>query len=1200
MIKIMQVSDFHFVNDPDGQNFKKLLLRTATEEFANLDKDKKLLVITGDFHFYNETNYNQSYEYICELVRAMGIELRSDVFLVPGNHDVCSSEDDLQALGQEATVEKVKKDHNALHDKEKKNLPRLLTRFEKYAEFCVNLGIYSDASIPATVHIRSWRNRLNIVHLNTCLIADGSEKTNQLLDTTALTSVENEKGLPCIVLGHNSFFDLAEKVQTQSYPAFDRLDARAYLCGDRHKYERNRYQYDIILDGLRGSDHRIPNIVSCKCSADENDDFSDIGCIIHRWDETTGKVCFDILTWDSKGDQNYYEVKSNHGTYDLSISTPIAPDPKEAKDTQIEERDLNYKEQQVIEKYQRYIRSNCTEIELNGLPKTEADLKRKYELSKLFVPLRFFTTSPIIDKDTVIQTVSPDEGLSEVNSNLKYLLKTPALEEIILPPFFDDDYTFSERHRFPGSFTKRISIAELIPSESRFTYLILADPGAGKTTLLKRIASAYCFPKEYFDDSGLTCRDLFPIWIRCRDITDNDYSIWKEIQSIPTKGELSIDGSFSMAFSSIIKTHIENGTALLLIDGLDEIGSENGRKRFVEHLNGFINNNPKLNVIITSREKGFSIISEGAFSDFTTFRIANLNNDDINELCSKWFSLIYGENERVKKNKDELVDRIVNDNRIRRLATNPLMLTTLLLVDHNTNSLPTKRAGLYYEATKVLLETWKKDEYIDDLKIESDQAKYQLAYVAFQMATNPKKYKNKIKESELKSLLNGVRDECSNLVSRNGSSVGEVISIIQQRSALIAKTGTVQMDDGHSESIYEFMHPTFQEYLAAYAVCVGCYPGVNKRNRKGKILYKFLTDENMKEVILLAAAIDPECATNLSETIYKKIDTAKAEFEKIKLRVLLLNLFADEVGIDEKFISTYFKSIMGDALYPSYRDMLKRIVTGRYKQNLKDFFIELDNNSCEGYDCFTSVYEILSGEISNPIEYYHKNTFSKDDKLRAKALSVLSSWSYLGSESSIVGNVETKNEIVLSAFEALRDENRRVAASGFELLRMCDLIKSNAELSTYINSLCNYINRYKKIPHIIMPTVLTKHLESGIEAIVTLDKQSLEYVCKSLKDNSPLSSDDYFDEIVLLLTVSICSDDVKEIETFYAVLEEERPANLNRNEIRQEIQLLNKIEETICSSNAVMEETKLCIVKYKTNVLNTIPPDKLEDLNSLD
>ena len=85
-----------------------------------------------------------------------------------------------------------------------------------------------------------------------------------------------------------------------------------------------------------------------------------------------------------------------------------------------------------------------------------------------------------------------------------------------------------------------------------------------------------------------------------------------------------------------------------------------------------------------------------------------------------------------------------------------------------------------------------------------------------------------------------------------------------------------------------------------------------------------------------------------------------------------------------------------------------------------------------------------------------------------------------------------------------------------------------------------------------------------------------------------------------MLTVSICSDDVKEIETFYAVLEEERPANLNRNEIRQEIQLLNKIEETICSSNAVMEETKLCIVKYKTNVLNTIPPDKLEDLNSLD
>lgn len=1200
MIKILQVSDFHFINDPDGINFQKLLLRKAKEEFAKIEKNKKLLVITGDFHFWNETDYDESLKYIRALVGAMDIEMNSDVFLVPGNHDVCSSEDDLQAIGQKSIVEMVKNDHKALHDKGKKNLPRLLTRFEKYSKFCTDLGIYTDASLPATVHVRSWGNRVNFIHLNTCLIADGVEKINQLLDTTSLTSLENENGLPCIVLGHNSFFDLAEKVQAQVTPAFDRLGVRAYLCGDRHRYEKNRYQYDINLDGERGKHRYIPNIVCCRSSADENDDYSDVGCIIHKWDETTGEVSFDVLTWDSVNNQDVFYSHSDHGTYDLGIPNldPNSHDLNSAGKgvPQREDNALEKSEKAVIEKYHNYIRNNCTEIELNGLPTPEAELKRKYELSKLFVPLRFITSSSTIDEDAEIQTVRVTEGQLELSFRPTSRSKTSPLEEAIVPLSYEDYSSIFLSGKLPSNLSKRISIEELIPSESHFTYLILANPGAGKTTLLKRIASAYCFPEEYLKDSGFANRTLFPVWIRCRDITDNDYSIWKEIQSIPQKGELSLEDNFSTAFSSIVKAHIENGTALLLIDGLDEIGSERGRKRFVEHLNDFIKNNPKLNVIITSREKGFSIISEGAFNDFTTFRIDNLDKDGINILCSKWFSLVYGESERVKKNKDELVNRIIYDKRIRQLATNPLMLTTLLLVDHNTNSLPTKRVGLYYEATKVLLETWKKDEYTDSLKIDHDQAKNQLAYVAFQMTTNRKKYKNKIREDELKTLLNNVRDECSNLVSRNGLSVGEVISIIQQRSALIAKTEDVKLYDGHYESVYEFMHPTFQEYLAAYAVSIGCYPGVNKRNKKGKVLNKYLADEDMKEVILLAATIDPDCATNLADAVYKKIDTVKAESERIKLRTLLLNMFADEAGIDEKNVYTYFKAVIGNALYPSYKDLLKQIVAGRYKQNLKDFFEKTDNEICEGYDGFTSVYEILSGEISDVLEFYHKNSCADDAKLRAKALSVLSSWSYLGFESSIVRNDEIGNEIRLSVFKALGDENWHVAASGFELLKLCDLISDKEGFARYINSLCNYINRFNRIPHIIEPSVLQRYLEGGLEMSASLDNHALDYICNGIKEHSMLSSDDYFDEMVLLLTVSFCASDVKRIESFYNDLAEKRPDNLGLTQKLKEIQLINKLAETICSSKKTTDTAKRCIGKYMSNVMNSIPRDKLKML----
>lgn len=1109
MVKILQISDLHIVNDVDGNNFKTLLLSTAGEEFSTLPQGNKLLIIAGDFHFYNETDYQKSINLIKELSERMRLDLASDVFLIPGNHDLSSPSNKMEAKQQVCVVNAVKHQISLLQDEDYINL--LLKRFEKYSKFCNELGVYSDINLPATVHLRTWRNKLNIIHLNTCLVADGKEKNNQLLDTKSLSTLKITNSLPSLVVGHNSFFDLEEKdIQNKISFNFINLNVKAYLCGDKHKTENNRYQQTIKLSTGFSDTFTIPNIVCCRTSADIDDTFSDFGCIIHTWDEDSGFVELNVLKWDSVNDQSKFNQECFPNAYNLKRESSSIPSPMSSLDIY----------QSVLNNYHNYIRMHCSEIELNGLPTNSEDITRKYELSKLFVPLRF-----IEKKQQPIEVIKQKENNSQ---------SIELSEEL--------DKLFNEFMAMNHGITSSITISDLIPKDKRFLLLILADPGAGKTTLLKHVASAYCFPDEYLHDSGLTERSLFPIWIRCRDITDNDYSIWKEINSIPLKGEWAQDEKCVDSFASLVHYHINNGTAVLLIDGLDEIGSDSGRKGFVEHLCSFIQNNPKVNVIVTSREKGFSIVTDNMFKDFKSLSIADLTHFEIEQLCTNWFSLVYGNSEDVRKDKEKLVNRIIQDKRIERLAKNPLLLTTLLLVDRRTGSLPTKRAGLYYEATRVLLETWNPDVH-DRGIIDLDEAKNQLAFVAYHMTTHYEKYKNKINKPDLIALLRKVRSEHSNLVSGNIGSIDDVINVIQRRSALLIQTGMELMNDGHTEPVYEFMHTTFQEYLAAYAVSLNCYPGAISKKEKGTDLLPYIFVENMKEVILLSAAMDSACADNLTKMIQEKLQSAKSSFEIEKLGNILLNFVADEASLSRDVIHSIFVSCTNHGIYFSFVSTLKRICAGKYRQNLDNFLKETDAQYNNGFDNHYSLVSLLSNDISNPYEYYIKYYKSSDIKQKAKAYSVLTNAFFL--DRNLSGLKGDKRLYIKSnAINDLSHRNQFIAKAAFRLMRMGNFIDTIDDLGIYINALSCYINMYNDVPCVIGVNEIRgiKQFKlCHINVSMKLSDIVVELICKDINDDFPLSLDDYCEKLMLILVASVCCDENATYSKLYSNLRKYLP-----------------------------------------------------------
>ena len=944
---------------------------------------------------------------------------------------------------------------------------------------------------------------------------------------------------------------------------------------DKHKLEDNRDSQYIWLTSGYGARKSIPNIVCCKSSADVKDDYSDIGCMIHKWNENSGKVDLEILKWESKVDQSKFKTENNPNAYNLNLNH----ESNNLSETQTQ-NNLPAIDPIILEKYQMYIRSHCSEIELNGLPTQSEDIAKKYELSKLFVPMRFRMTQELF------------EPFDHVSVSASYLLKT--LQEIKQKERFIASREWGQT-RIMHSFRALICVdlKDLIPEVGYFTfrYLVLSDPGGGKTTLLKRIASTYIFPDEYVHNSGFTERNMFPIWIRCRDIKNQNFTIWGEIQNIPILGEWSSDNNYIESFTNLVKYHLANGTALLLIDGLDEIGSDKGRKSFVEHLKNFISSNPKANVIITSREKGFSIVTDNAFNDFLTFKIADLNDYEIKELCHNWFTLAYGNSEDVMKDREKLTNKIINDERLKRLARNPLMLTTLLLIDRRTGSLPNKRAGLYSEATKVLLETW--NSAYHQTNIDLEEAKYQLAYVAFQMISNYEKYNNKINKSELIRLLRDVRSECSNLVSGNIGSISDVIDVIQCRSALLIQTGTEQLEDGHIEPIYEFQHLTFEEYLAAYAVTEGCFPGANKYNRS-EILEKYLLNPNMKEVILLTAAISPECAKNLTETILKKLSEEARNMINVELQILLLQFVADEVSLSPEYISNIFDKCL---IYPydiySYIEILKQIISGKFKKNLETFFIKYDEKNYDGYDNCASIVPILSGEIEDFTDYFSQHCHAEDDKQRAKAFSVLhNKLVYQKVDRTVYPKSEWKY-LAKSCINALEDKNIYIKRRAFQILSLGKFVIVSNEIQKYLDNLAYFIMQDHGIP----PTVSFYKFKVFDTNTVIRGNITFSEECYHTISNYIATNDAYYKDISLLLLASIYGNNDTELSQLYSQLYDKREEMIlyletsNKsvnNSLQREIKNIKLLVQMICSSPSATDGAKKAVKEYQTKIENSI------------
>jgi hypothetical protein len=456
--------------------------------------------------------------------------------------------------------------------------------------------------------------------------------------------------------------------------------------------------------------------------------------------------------------------------------------------------------------YGRYIAEECGFIQLDGLPADSDVGSRRLRLESLFVPLNL-------------------------------------------------DVSTGEEVQY------RQAAGAVLAAHPRLA--ILAAPGGGKSTLIKRLAIAYADParrKEVADD--LPERDWLPLFFRCRELRGLARGSFAEL--LASLSQRDPVRQYADAFNSVVDQALVAGRILLLVDGLDEIADPGDRAAFVCTLRSALQAYPGTALIVTSREAGFRHVAGHLAPVCTNVTVSPLGPRDIRRLCVAWHQEVLGRSEKVRSDAEQLAASITSNDRIRRLAINPLLLTTLLLVKRWVGSLPTRRVVLYDKAVEVLLMTWNTEGHDP---IPNEEALPQLCYLASSMLLAGRQ---RISRPRLAALLQEARTALPTELGYVKYTVEEFIHRVEDRSSLLMMTGH-RVEDNRLVELFEFRHLTFQEFLAARAMVEGWHPGRRESDSLTTVLEPHFEEEEWSEVIPLAAVLGGKATEGLIRLMTERL-----------------------------------------------------------------------------------------------------------------------------------------------------------------------------------------------------------------------------------------------------------------------------------------------------------------------------------------
>ena len=484
--------------------------------------------------------------------------------------------------------------------------------------------------------------------------------------------------------------------------------------------------------------------------------------------------------------------------------------------------------------------------------------------------------------------------------------------------------------RYEGKIIETSNAQDILNINNKL--IITGTGGIGKSLLLKHI---FLNTAQY----GY----YIPILIELRkfnQLDSKDISLYKAIYQNLSDNGFTLDDKY-YAYS------LDAGGYVILLDGFDEINRDKITKIF-EQIDSFSQRYNKNHFIVSSRPSdrfmGWNDFHELSLCDLTKKQALNLiQKIDFDEAIKRPFS---------EALESELFDTY------RSFASNPLLLTIMLLTFSNHAALPRNLNEFYDQAFSTLFNGHDatKDYFVRDIRsgLSCEEFKKVFAHICIRSYFAED---FEFSETELRQYIRRAKEKVDvRPFSVDGFKEDLTLSI-----CMLVKDGLN----------YRFIHRSFQEYFAAWYTCK-------------------LTDKDQSDLLADWMSKSGSCITD--EYMSMLFDFQKEKINKIIFcpGIKKLKQLYDKYGFSCDLLRKLFSGIRIFNFYPKggLKSNRKRvclnlslITKNKYLCHIEWLVCHLNSCPFSQSDPVDSKTQDLSRKILNSIEEAHPNEWSFDEVL---------------------------------------------------------------------------------------------------------------------------------------------------------------------------------------------------------------------------
>ncbi len=450
--------------------------------------------------------------------------------------------------------------------------------------------------------------------------------------------------------------------------------------------------------------------------------------------------------------------------------------------------------------------------------------------------------------------ISRPANIDDIYIDVNILEEIPSQQWLELADL--QHFTFKEFDRFGLGEVSQTQMAGMKAVEIYSKLRVLGKPGAGKTTFLQHLAIR-C-------SQGSFAPNRVPIFISLRDFADESR----------TAGGLSLLNYIHEDFltsgisdSSVIKTLLREGGLLLLLDGLDEVLTQE-RRAVVKEIRKLSEKYQKNLFVVTCRTAARAL----NLGRFTDVEIAPFTQDQIVAFAQKWFraltkTTIQARQEQAAQFIQEL--DLAENMPFRRLAVTPLFLHLACWVFHSQGKFPTRRGEFYKQCLDLLLNKWDETKGIERDEIyrgfslpQKLKLLSQIATVTFEQGNYF--FERQTIEQHIGDYIRELPNAASEPEDLQLDSEG-ILKAIELQHGLLAE---------RVQGIFSFFDQIFQEYFTAQKIVAS--HNLQASDHSLERLASHITEPRWREIFLLTVTM-LRSADSLVQLMKQQIDAIVAQ-----------------------------------------------------------------------------------------------------------------------------------------------------------------------------------------------------------------------------------------------------------------------------------------------------------------------------------